>query len=73
MGIRLYICTVIDIFMKPQLIEIEKEITAQGLLEQEFGQDSNLFFLSVNGEMAQAGTVLKPTDDIKAIPKVAGG
>jgi len=59
--------------MKPQLIEIEKEITAQGLLEQEFGKDSNLFFLSVNGEMAQSGTVLKPTDDIKAIPKVAGG
>jgi len=59
--------------MKLQQIEVEKEITAQALLEQEFGKDSGLFFLSVNGEMAVESLVLKSTDKILAIPKVAGG
>jgi len=59
--------------MKLQQIEVEHEITAQALLEQEFGQDSGLFFLSVNGEMATESLVLKSTDKILAIPKVAGG
>jgi len=59
--------------MKLQQIEVEKEITAQELLEKEFGKDSGLFFLSVNGEMAKEGTVLKTDDRILAIPKVAGG
>jgi len=59
--------------MKLQQIEIEKETTVKALLEQEFGQDSNLFFLSVNGEMATESMVLKTTDKILAIPMVAGG
>jgi len=59
--------------MKLQQIEIEKETTVKALLEQEFGKDSGLFFLSVNGEMAELGTVLKPSDIIKAIPMVSGG
>ncbi len=59
--------------MALQKLEIKEEITAQALLEQEFGKDSGMFFLSVNGEMASESLVLKPTDEIKAIPKVAGG
>jgi len=59
--------------MKLQQIEIEKETTVQALLEKEFGQDSNLFFLSVNGEMAIGSTILKTTDTILAIPMVSGG
>lgn len=59
--------------MKLQQIEIEKETTAKALLEQEFGEDSGLFFLSVNGEMATESMVLKTTDTILAIPMVSGG
>ncbi len=59
--------------MALQKLEIKEKITASALLEQEFGKDSGMFFLSVNGEMASESMVLKPTDDIKAIPKVAGG
>ena len=58
---------------KLKTLEVEKEITVEALLEQEFGKDSNLFFLSVNGEMSTEGMILKPTDVIKAIPKVSGG
>lgn len=59
--------------MKLQQIHVKEEITASALLEQEFGKDSSMFFLSVNGEMASESLVLKPSDLIKAIPKVAGG
>ncbi len=59
--------------MKLQQIEIEKETTAKALLEQEFGQDSGLFFLSVNGEMATDSTILKTTATVLAIPMVSGG
>ena len=59
--------------MALQQLEIKEEITASALLEQEFGKESGLFFLSVNGEMATESMVLKPSDIIKAIPKVAGG
>ncbi len=59
--------------MKLQQIEIEKETTVKALLEQEFGEDSGLFFLSVNGEMATESMVLKTTDTVLAIPMVSGG
>ncbi len=59
--------------MALQQLEIDEEITASALLKQEFGKDSELFFLSVNGEMASESLVLKTTDKILAIPKVSGG
>jgi sulfur carrier protein ThiS len=58
---------------KLKTLEVEKETTVEALLEQEFGEDAGLFFLSVNGEMSTEGMILKPTDVIKAIPMVSGG
>ena len=36
-----------------QQIQVEKPITVKQLLKEEFGSKSNLFFVSVNGDMAK--------------------
>ena len=56
-----------------QTIQVEKPITVKQLLQNEFGKKSNLYFVSVNGDMAKTTTVLKPTDEVKVIAKIAGG
>ncbi len=56
-----------------QQIQVEKPITVKQLLKEEFGSKSNLFFVSVNGDMAKQSTVLKASDDVKIIAKIAGG
>ena len=58
--------------MKAQLVEVEKPMTVAQLLEQE-GLDKNLYFVSVNGEVAQLDSELKSTDQVRVIPAVAGG
>ncbi len=59
--------------MKLETIEIEKEMTASQLLKEQFGLDSKMYFLSVNGQVAKARSKVKPSDEIKAIPIVKGG
>jgi len=59
--------------MTIETIQIEKPITVKQMLQNEFGKNSNLYFASVNGEMGKMSTVLKPTDEVKVIAKIAGG
>jgi len=59
--------------LKPRLVQVEKPITVSQLLKDEFGSKSNLYFVSVNGEMGKTSTILKSTDEVKVIAKIAGG
>lgn len=58
--------------MKPQTVVIEEEITVESMLKSK-GLDPNLFFVSVDGEMAKKDTVLNSSQEVKIFPCVAGG
>lgn len=58
--------------MKAETVQIEKEQTVAELLISK-GLDPKNFFVSLNGDVAKAETILKQSDEVKVIPAVAGG
>lgn len=58
--------------MKPQLIEVEKEMTVAQLLEQE-GLSPNKYIVDVGGQLMRATDTLKVGTQAKVIPAIKGG
>lgn len=58
--------------MKPQLVEIEKEMTVTELLEKE-GLTAAKYLVSVNGHLIQGTETLKQGQQAKIFPAIKGG
>lgn len=61
--------------MKPQLVEVEKEMTAAELLAS-FTQEPKLYYVVVDGKVVQGNlseTVLKAGSKAEIFPAVKGG